>query len=303
MSQTLKKGIQFALLAATISGFSIFYNKIVLVKGVDPLILNIVKNGGVAFILSLFLLNSKTNRMLLQKSVRKNFPKLLLIGVLGGSIPFLFFFEGLKLTTAINAAIIQKSLFIWVALLAIPLLKERLSKWHVIGYILILYSNLFIGGFSGLNFKTGEILILFATFFWTAEALLAKKYLKEIDALVLTWGRMFFGSLMLIVFALVQNKILLLTQLKAEYMLPLLGSIGFLTFYSVFYFKALSKAPATLVTATLILSTPITNILTAGILTHKILTQQLASTVITVLGIMILLLFLPKSKSQHAKEK
>jgi uncharacterized membrane protein len=53
MNPQTKKGILFAVLAACISGVSIFYNKLVLVKGIDPLIFNIIKNGGVALILSL----------------------------------------------------------------------------------------------------------------------------------------------------------------------------------------------------------------------------------------------------------
>ena len=52
----MKKGIIFAIITAVISGFSIFYNKLIIVKGIDPLIFNIIKNGGVALILSCFLL-------------------------------------------------------------------------------------------------------------------------------------------------------------------------------------------------------------------------------------------------------
>ncbi len=303
MSEKIKKGIQFALVAATISGFSIFYNKIVLIKGVDPVVLNIFKNGGVALLLSLFILFRKDYRSKIQLAVKNNFYKLLIIGIIGGSIPFLLFFEGLKLTTAINAAIIQKSLFVWVALLAVPLLKERLSTWQIAGYILVLYSNLFIGGFSGIHFGTGEIMILLATFFWTAEALLAKVYLKNIDSTILVWARMFFGAIVLLLFALMQNKITLVTHITPQLLLPIVGSVAFLTMYAVSYYKALSKAPVTLVTALLILSTPITNLLTASILTHTLPSQQLMSTITTILGLVIIFRFLPKLPLQNLKGK
>ena len=45
---------------------------------------------------------------------------------IGGSVPFVLFFEGLARATATQAAFIQKTLVVWVALLAVPLLRERL---------------------------------------------------------------------------------------------------------------------------------------------------------------------------------
>src|SRR3972149_5145265 len=54
---------------------------------------------------------------------------LLILGVIGGSIPFLLFFTGLAQASAPSAAFIHKTLFIWVALLAIPFLGERL-RWR-----------------------------------------------------------------------------------------------------------------------------------------------------------------------------
>ena len=47
------------------------------------------------------------------------------VGVIGGSVPFVLFFEGLARAEATQASFIQKTLVIWVALLAVPLLRER----------------------------------------------------------------------------------------------------------------------------------------------------------------------------------
>src|SRR3989344_1632606 len=175
MKNAIRKGALFALLTATISGFSIFYNRQVIVKGIDPLIFNIIKNGGVALILSLFLLSRIGPKQLIRR-VESEWKKLLIIAIIGGSIPFYLFFEGLKQTSAINATLIHKTMFVWVAAIALPLLSERLSLLQITGFIAVAYGNLFIGGFSGFSHNKGELLIAAATLFWALEAVLVRKF-------------------------------------------------------------------------------------------------------------------------------
>src|SRR3989338_2279424 len=138
-NKQLKTGILFALIAALISGISIFYNKQVVVSGIDPVVFNIIKNGGAALILSFLLLRGRNrfeiSRLILDK-------KLIFIGVIGGSIPFVLFFQGLAHVPAINANLIQKTLFIWVAIGAIPLLKEKINPLQIIGYLLVICKGL-----------------------------------------------------------------------------------------------------------------------------------------------------------------
>ena len=50
-----------------------------------------------------------------------------MIGVIGGSVPFILFFNGLAMASAPSAAFIHKTLFVWVVLLAVPFLGERLG--------------------------------------------------------------------------------------------------------------------------------------------------------------------------------
>lgn len=56
---------------------------------------------------------------------RKAVAGMLAIAVIGGSVPFVLFFEGLARESSSHAAFLQKTLVIWVALLALPLLSER----------------------------------------------------------------------------------------------------------------------------------------------------------------------------------
>lgn len=285
-----KKGIIFALMTAVISGISVFYNKLVLNTGVDPLILNIFKNGGVTIVLSLIIF-SLPNRINLRALSSTQWRKLIILGVIGGSLPFVLFFTGLSRIPAVNANFIHKTLFVWVALLAIPLLSENLNIGQVIGYLIIASSNFAIGGFSGFSGSMGEILVLAATILWSVENIIAKIILRDIDATVAAWGRMFFGVIMLLLIALFQNKSVLLLQLSPSQLLPIFGSVIFLTGYVLTWYHALKYAPATVVASVLILATPITNILTVIFITHSFPSMVVSNILLSVIGVLIIALF------------
>ena len=212
MTQQFKKGILLALLTALVSGTSIFYNKLVVVKGIDSLVFNIIKNGSVAAILSVLIFSSPKRNLLKQVS-SSDWKKLLLIGIVGGSIPFVLYFEGLRSVAATNANLIHKSLFIWVTAMAVPFLGERVSTWQGAGYILVAASNLLIGGLPGFTASPAEFMILAATIFWSIEYIIAKKTLRSVDSSIVAWARMFVGSIVLIIIAQVNGKMPLLCQI------------------------------------------------------------------------------------------
>lgn len=296
------RGLVFALLAATISGFAIFYNKLVIVKGIDPHIFNILKNGGVAIILTTYLLGSRKFTSISQLSF-SSWKKLAVIALVGGSIPFILYFDGLKTVPALNANLIQKTMFLWVALLAIPLLKESINRWQVIGFLLILTSNFFIGGFQGFSANSGELLIFIATIFWSLENILARKTLSTVDASVGAWSRMFLGTLLIIGFVAFQGKIGLLLTISPSYILPMLGSIALLTGYVTCWYKALKLAPATAVTSIFILATPITNILTMIFITRTLNWEQALQGSISIIGVGIIAFFtsrITRTESRNA---
>lgn len=290
MSNLYKKGVIFALLTALISGFSIFYNKLVITKGIDPVIFNILKNGGVAFMISLLIISSH-KLTAIKKLTVSDWQKLLVIGIIGGSIPFILYFEGLKTVTAVSANLIHKSLFLWVATLAIPFLGERINFWQAAGYLLVVWSNLFIGGFSGFTGSQGELMIFAATILWSAELIIAKIALKDIESNIVAWGRMAIGSLILIIIALFQGKFWLMAKIPADYLLPVIGSIILLCGYITSLYKALKFAPTTVVTSILILSTPITNFLSAIFITHEFPQPQIQNLVLVLIGVVFISLF------------
>ena len=280
-----QKGVLFAFLTAIISGIAIFYNKMVVSSGIDPLVFNIVKNGGSGLILTLLIFRKGLEFPQVNK---KMWVKLFLIGLIGGSIPFILYFEGLRGVAAINANIIHKTMFIWVALLAIPFLKEKMSLLQIFGFLMVIYSNFFIGGVTEFKFTFSEGMILAATLLWSIENIVAKKFLKTLDSSLAAWGRIFFGTVILITTAILTDKLKLLSSLNPNQILPVSGSILLLTLYVHSWYKALKLAPATTVTAILVLATPVTNILTAVFITHQFRQLLTINTATILTGVLLI---------------
>jgi drug/metabolite transporter (DMT)-like permease len=204
------------------------------------------------------------------KLQRKEKIYLLFIGVIGGSLPFYLFFTGISMIPAVNAAMIHKTLVIWVALLAGPFLKERLSRKQGAAILLVFAGNLLLGGFEGLQFALGELLVLAATILWAIENIIAKKVLPRVNVDLVTAVRMGFGALLLLVSALViqPQELGSLFSLNFNQWFLLILTALFLLVYVSSWYRALKFAPAVTVTTVLTGSTLITNVLSALFITH-----------------------------------
>lgn len=244
--------MKYAFLAAIISGFSIFLNKFAVGVFPNPLVFTALKNSLVGLLIVSLVLTSGKWR-LIKNLNKKDLLCLLAIGIIGGAIPFYLFFTGLSQIPAINGAIIQKTLVIWVAILAVPLLKEKLTITNILAVGFLFAGNLAIGGFKNFSYSTGELMILTATLFWAVETIFIKKI--NLDPDLVMAARMGFGSLILLFFAQIPTSFTL-TQFSW------LGLTSILLFaYVFFWLRALKTAPVITVTSILVLSTLITNLL------------------------------------------
>src|SRR3989344_1621138 len=142
-----------ALMTEVISGAANFFNKIGVTAVKDPILYTTLKNSLVALFLIGFIVAMRQWKEI-KKLNKGQLLKLLVIGLVGGSIPFALFFSGLANTSALNASLIHKTLFIWVAILAIPFLKEKIGLGAWIGVGVIFIANLFVGGFIGFKFNS-----------------------------------------------------------------------------------------------------------------------------------------------------
>jgi drug/metabolite transporter (DMT)-like permease len=285
-SSKVTKGIYLAILTAFISGFSNFVNKIAVTSINPPLVFTAEKNAFVGLLIIGILIASFKWKKLRSLS-RRDTLFLVLIGIIGGSLPFYLFFTGLSQIPAINGAIIHKTLFIWVAILAVPFLKEKISKLQVLGVLLLFSANFVIGGLVPFKFNTGELFVLLATLLWAVENILAKKILPKVDPDIVTAARMGIGSLILLgASALVApqalSKGLMMTQSQWFWM----GITVFLLLgYVTTWYRAIKLAPVTIVASVLVSATLITNVLSAIFITRVWTINMGIQSLLTLLGI------------------
>lgn len=258
----MKRGVGLVLGTAVISGVSIFLNKFG-VAGFDPALFTASKNILVALFLISTLLAMKEWKTLKELS-GKAWTQLALIGLLGGSIPFLLFFTGLQMTSAAQGAFLHKTMFIWVAILAAVTLKEKISKNMVIGGVLLLLGNLFLLRITGWEFGTGDLLIILATLLWSAEITLSKHVLTSIEDLpgrVVAFGRMGFGSLFLLLYLGATSKISLWASFSSSQWLWVAFTGALLYGYVFTFYEGLKEVKASVAAAILLLGTVITTFL------------------------------------------
>ena len=281
------KGIYLVLLTALISGVAVFLNKFAVVFWSNSSVFTTAKNLIVTMLLvCLVIFVGKLPE--LKNLSKKDWLRLVAIGFIGGSVPFLLFFKGLTLTSATNAAFIHKTLFIWVALLAVPFLKEKLSKLQIFSLGLLVVGTYLFAGSLKLKFGYGEFLILLATLLWAAENIVAKIALRNVSSLTTAWGRMFFGSIFLMIylgFSGGLGKIFV----PPEGISWLALSSVILFGYVITWYAALKSLPATVASAILVIAAPITALLDSVFVTHRLKPTILISCLIIALGTILII--------------
>lgn len=276
-----KKGFWLALGTAIISGISIFINKFG-VQGIDSSLFTGAKNILVTLFLFSIILLAKDFRKLKQLKA-KAWAKLSLIGLVGGSIPFLLFFKGLQLTTASQGSFIQKTMFIWVGALALIFLKEKLDKGMIIGAIMLLAGNFLLLKINNFSIAQGDWLILAATLLWSIETIISKQALRTIDSKVVAFGRMFFGSLIILAFLAASNKLALVAQITFSQLIWMIITSVFLLGYVFTWYSGLKQVKASIATSILLLGSVITTLLDIA-WGAKVTTAQVGGLILLISG-------------------
>jgi drug/metabolite transporter (DMT)-like permease len=259
MNRTMS-GVGLALATAAISGVAVFLNGYAVREVTDPAVFTTLKNGVAALVLLVLAGTAVATRRphTGQRLGRRSWLGLVVVGIVGGSVPFLLFFTGLATASAPAAALIHKTLFVWVALLAVPLLGERLG-WIQIGAMAVLVaSQLLITAPTGLSWGSGETMIAAATLLWSVEVIVARRLLREIDPLVLGVGRLGIGLVFLVGYLALVGKLGMVIQLTAMQWTWVFVTGFVLAGYVGTWLSALKRAPATVVTSVLGLAVPIT---------------------------------------------
>ena len=263
-------------MTAGFSGVAVFLNSLTVKAVGDALVFTTIKNLGVGLLLALVLFRKKVN----WTQVKQNWWKLLLIGIIGGSLPFYLFFKGLMLTGPVMGSMIHKSLVLWISLLGFGILKERLSYKQMIALGAIFGGSALVGGFEGWQWGKGETMILAAVILWAGENIIAKVILKKVEVEVVAGARMILGSLILLSATVFSGKLGLIFNLNTWQWGMTLVSVGLLFGYVMSWYKALSLAPVSLVGTVLSLGSLITSGLNSVFITHSFSIELIYQTLI-----------------------
>jgi len=255
-------GVGLAFSTALISGVAVFVNAYGLQRFPSPTAYTTAKN----LVAALLLLALTTTATALRSPAAWTRPRrtaewigLLVVGVVGGGVAFVLFFEGLARASSPDAAFIHKTLIIWVALLAIPLLGERLGFAHVAAIALLVLGQADLAASLGdLGFTRGEVMVGAATILWAIEIVIAKRLLASLSPLTVGVSRMTIGVVVLVGYLGARGDLAQLTDAGASAWWWALATGAVLTGYVVTWFAALARAQAVDVTAVLVFGAVVT---------------------------------------------
>jgi drug/metabolite transporter (DMT)-like permease len=204
------------------------------------------------------------------------------VGIIGGGLAFVLFFNGLAHTTATPAAFLHDTLVIWVLLLAGPFLHERAAMWNVAAIALLVGGEVALSkGMGHLAWGSGTALVLAATLLWAVEVVVAKRLLAGIAPASVSLVRMGVGSAALLVYLAAEGSLGSLFALNRGQLGWVMLTGLLLAGYVGTWMTALSRARAIDVTSILVASALITAVLQALAGTQPLAPEWLGLVLIT----------------------
>ncbi|MDD5172226.1 MAG: DMT family transporter [Candidatus ainarchaeum sp.] len=282
--ENYQKGIALAFITALISGFSVFMNGIA-VKLADPSVYTLAKGIGALVLLVAAAFALKELKHFRGLS-RKQWAMLGLIGIVGGSLPFLMFFWGLSLGGVAVSSFIYRSLFIFAAVFGYLVLKEKPEpKDFAAGFIILIGNALLVSGDMMLGVP--QLLVLGATVLWALEYALSRRIMADVHPKVVMAARMGFGSIVLLAFLGFTGSLSALWTMDMA-ILGWLAVTSLLLFgFVTTWYSALKHLPLLKATSILALGGVITAVLEAVLLAKTISAMAALGLLLVFAGAMI----------------
>ncbi|WP_062301089.1 EamA family transporter [Demequina subtropica] len=271
MTSRRSRGLALAGCTALISGVAVYVNGFGVAAYGDATAYTTAKNGAAALVLALvFAVGRRSAGAGSVAMTRPTRPGhrwgLLYVAIAGGAIPFVLFFEGLATTASTQAAFVHKTLVVWVAALAVVLLKERLTWWHLGAIALLIVAQWGLaGGGVSLVADPGTAMIAAATLLWAVEVIVTKRLLAELTPWTLSLTRMGGGTVALVLWCAVTGRLGgIVPHTAAQWGWVALTGV-LLAGYVATWHQALARAQAVDVTAVLVLGALVTAILAGAL--------------------------------------
>ncbi|WP_062377063.1 DMT family transporter [Demequina pelophila] len=263
MMTTRSRGIALAGGTAAISGVAVYVNGFGVAAYGDATAYTTAKNAMAALVIGLAFVAARG--MAGARSVALTRPArpghwwgLASVAILGGAVPFVLFFEGLASTASTQAAFLHKTLVIWVALLAVVVLRERLTWWHLGAIGLLVLAQWGLAGEVSLIADPGLALIAAATLMWAVEVAISKRLLRDVTPWTVSVTRMGGGTLALLAWCAGTGRAGAVLPATAAQLGWVLLTGVLLAGYVLTWHQALARAQAVDVTAVLVLGALVT---------------------------------------------
>ena len=186
---------------------------------------------------------------------KQQFSTLVYIAIVGVLFADLMYFFALTQVPVINAVLIGHMQPIFIILIGFLALKQdKLTIFDYIGILFMLLSGVLVTTKTLENlamFKLGsfgDLLVLSATIAWATTAIAMRKYLKDMNAGLITWYRFFFAALFFVIYLMATSTISISNIYQI--VIGVVAGIG-----TILYYEGLKRIKAVQVSG-LELSTP-----------------------------------------------
>ncbi|RMF54974.1 DMT family transporter [Candidatus Woesearchaeota archaeon] len=299
------RGTITAFLAIAFFSLYFVFAKLLLAN-ISPFII-MVLNQATAGIIIILILDLFKKISEIKNTSKYDFKSIFVISIFTAVVgPTLFLF-GLDYSSATNAILIGKSEALITSLLAIIMLKERITKQQIIGGVIMFLGVIIIATknfSSGLRLELGDTLIFFAAVSYATGTVLFKKYVDHLPPEVIVTLRNLYGAIILFVISLMfvdYSTVLQIISLK--FVLVFLGMVIFVTIFGQYlWYRALEATSATKVSLAG-LSSPLIAIVYAIIfLDERLVSSQMLGGALIMAGLIILELHFRKTYT-HKRHK
>ncbi len=254
-----RPGIALVLVTALVSGISNFVN-FRAVQGTNVAAWITVRNLAVVGMLLPFVaLLGLGGRSRISRS---SWARLVLIGFLGGAVPFVLYFEGFQMAAAAGgaagASLGYRTLFLLATVFGVVFLRERLPRRFVLVAGLLLVGSILLVGVTGPLWTAGTVYVLAATALWAGEYAISKRILVDLPARTVALGRMGIGSAFLLAYLTLTGQLAAISGFgAADWINAVLSALLLFAFVTTWY-AGLRTVDLGTASSLLVLAFPIT---------------------------------------------
>lgn len=258
-------GMALAAATAVVSGVSVFVNGYAVKQVPDATAYTTLKNLVAAVVVVGLAVAAGARRSAsawTRPTSGRQRAGLVAVAVIGGSVPFVLFFEGLARASAKDAAFLHKTLVVWVAVGAVAFLHERIGWVQGAAVAALVAGQALLGvQLRAIGSGSGELMILAATLLWAVEVVVARWLLRGLSPLTVATSRLGGGAVLLVAWCAVTGRLGSLLPGNGSAWGWVLLTGGLLAAYCVTWLAALARAQAVDVTAVLVAGAVLTAVL------------------------------------------